>query len=122
LVEALLNLIGNAIKYAPLGSEVCVDVSTKDDHAECQVRDHGPGISAEDQRRLFTLGAVLTTKPTAGEPQTGVGLALTFELVRAMGGTLWCESEPGAGSTFGIRLPLDAGGPHREPNAEEIHT
>lgn len=122
LVEALLNLIGNAIKYAPLGSEVCVTVSAKHDHAECRVRDRGPGISAEDQGKLFTLGAVLATKPTAGEPQTGVGLALTFELVRAMGGTLWCESESGAGSTFGICLPLDSGDAHPEPHAEEIHT
>jgi signal transduction histidine kinase len=110
LVEALLNLIGNAIKYAPLGSEVCVAVSFEDGHAVCRVRDHGPGISPEDQRKLFNLGSVLTTKPTAGEPQTGVGLALTFELVRAMGGTLWCESQPGSGSTFGMRLPLAAGG------------
>jgi signal transduction histidine kinase len=114
LVEALLNLIGNAIKYAPIGSEVCIAVSVEDGHAVCRVQDHGPGISPEDQRRLFTLGSVLKAKPTAGEPQTGVGLALTFELVRAMGGTLWCESEPGVGSTFGIRLPVDAGGTPRE--------
>jgi signal transduction histidine kinase len=106
LVEALLNLIGNAIKYAPLGSEVCVGVSVEDAHAVCRVRDQGPGISAEDQRKLFTLGSVLKAKPTAGEPQTGVGLALTSELVRAMGGTVWCESEAGAGCMFGLRLPL----------------
>jgi signal transduction histidine kinase len=115
LIEALLNLIGNAIKYAPLGSEVCVAVSVEDGHAVCRIRDHGPGISSEDQRKLFTLGNVLKAKPTAGEPQTGVGLALTFELVRAMGGTLWCESEPGTGSTFGIRLPVDTGRTPREP-------
>lgn len=117
LVEALLNLIGNAIKYAPLGSEVRVDVSVEDGQAVCRVRDQGPGISPEDQRKLFTLGSVLKAKPTAGEPQTGVGLALTLELVRAMGGTLWCESEPGAGSTFGIRLPLDSGGVPGEPRS-----
>jgi len=117
LVEALLNVIGNAIKYAPLGSEVSVLVSVADGHAVCRVRDHGAGISPDDQRKLFTLGGVLEAKPTAGEPQTGVGLALTFELVRAMGGTLWCESELGKGSTFGIRLPLDAGETPRDPHS-----
>jgi signal transduction histidine kinase len=114
LVEALLNLIGNAIKYAPLGSEVCVAVSVEDDQGVCRVRDQGPGIGPEEQGKLFNLGSVLTAKPTAGEPQTGVGLALTFELVRAMGGTLWCESEPGSGSAFGICLPLNSRGAPRE--------
>lgn len=120
LVEALLNLIGNAIKYAPLGSVVSVEVSMEGGQAVCRVRDQGPGISPEDQRKLFILGSVLTAKPTAGEPQTGVGLALTFELVRAMRGTLWCESEPGAGATFGIRLPLVSGGSGNDPPTREM--
>lgn len=110
LVEAVLNLIGNAIKYSPTGTTVSVYVSVNRGQAQFLVRDQGPGIRPEEQSRLFTLGGTLSSKPTAGEPQTGVGLALSFELVRAMGGTLWCESEPGTGATFGIRLSLAAPG------------
>jgi signal transduction histidine kinase len=106
LIEVVLNLIGNAIKYSPLGSEVDVSMATAEDHAVCEVRDHGPGISPEEQSKLFTIGGILSSKPTAGEPQTGIGLAMCQELVKTMGGTLWCESTPGHGATFGIRLPL----------------
>lgn len=115
LVEAILNLIGNAIKYSPSGTTVTVHVSVSRGQAQFLVRDQGPGIRPEEQSRLFTLGGTLSSKPTAGEPQTGVGLALSFELVRAMGGTLWCESESGAGATFGIRLPLvtEGAGPEK---------
>jgi len=107
LVEAVLNLIGNAIKYSP--TRTTVSVSVDDGHAQCIVQDQGPGIRPEERSRLFTLGGILSSKPTGGEPQTGIGLALSFELVRAMGGTLWCDSEPGKGATFGIRLPVADG-------------
>jgi signal transduction histidine kinase len=106
LVEAVLNLIGNAIKYSPGGATVLVSVSTGAEGALCAVRDQGPGIRPEERSKLFTIGGVLSSKPTAGEPQTGIGLALSHELIRAMGGILWCESEPGQGATFGIRLPM----------------
>ena len=111
------NLVNNAIKYSPTGTTVSVYVSVNREQAQCLVRDQGPGILPEEQPRLFTLGATLSSKPTAGEPQTGVGLALSFELVRAMGGTLWCESEPGTGATFGIRLPLVTEGAGTEKTA-----
>jgi signal transduction histidine kinase len=75
-------------------------------NAEVRVQDQGPGIACDEQGDLFKVGRVLSTKPTAGEPQTGIGLALSQELVRAMGGMIWCESAPGRGAMFGIRLPL----------------
>jgi two-component system, sensor histidine kinase and response regulator len=117
LVEAVLNLIGNAIKYSPTGTTVSVSVSVEGGQAQCVVQDQGPGIRPEEQSRLFTLGGTLSSKPTAGEPQTGIGLALSFELVRAMGGMLWCDSQPGTGATFGIRLPLVTQGAGTEKTA-----
>ncbi len=111
LIEVVLNLIGNAIKYSPPGSEVQVSMATAEGHAVCEVRDQGPGIRAEEQGKLFTIGGILSSKPTAGEPQTGIGLAMCQELVKTMGGTLWCESTAGQGATFGIRLPLAASMP-----------
>ena len=114
LVEAVLNLIGNAIKYSPMGATVRVSVSVEGGEALCTVTDQGPGIRPEERSKLFTIGGVLGSKPTAGEPQTGIGLALSRELIRAMGGALWCDSEPGQGATFGIRLPLAGAGPTTE--------
>jgi signal transduction histidine kinase len=106
LIEALLNLIGNAIKYSPRGSKVEVTVRATSDDVEVRVQDHGPGISIDEQTMLFKVGGVLSTKPTGGEPQTGIGLAMTYELIKAMHGTIWCESAPGRGAMFGIRLAL----------------
>jgi signal transduction histidine kinase len=106
LIESLLNLIGNAIKYSPPGKRISVTVEPVGAEVEIRVRDQGPGIGSRDQANLFKTGGVLSTKPTGGEPQTGIGLAMTHELVEAMGGTVWCQSEPGKGAMFGIRLPL----------------
>jgi signal transduction histidine kinase len=111
LIEVILNLIGNAIKYSPLGSAVHVIVGTEGEQAVCRVRDQGPGVLPQEQGKLFTIGGILSSKPTAGEPQTGIGLAMSHELMRTMGGTLWCESTPGQGATFGIRLPLAGAAP-----------
>jgi signal transduction histidine kinase len=110
LIESLLNVIGNAIKYSPRGSRVEVAVQRDGEHVEVRVQDQGPGLSADDQAKLFGVGAVLTSKPTAGEPQTGIGLAMTRELMRAMGGSVRCESTLGNGAMFAIRLPLRRSG------------
>jgi signal transduction histidine kinase len=106
LIESVLNLIGNAIKYSPPGARVDVTVVPVGEKVEIRVRDQGPGIACEEQARLFKVGGVLSTKPTGGEPQTGIGLAMTQALVEAMRGSVWCESESGKGAMFGIRLPL----------------
>jgi signal transduction histidine kinase len=106
LMEALLNLIGNAIKYSPHGSKIEVTVRLTSQDVEVRVQDHGPGIPGDEQPKLFKVGSVLSTKPTGGEPQTGIGLAMTYELITAMHGAIWCESAPGRGAMFGVRLPL----------------
>jgi signal transduction histidine kinase len=106
LMEAMLNLIGNALKYSPRGSAVMVSTGLSDGSVSFSVRDHGPGISPEEQKRLFKVGSVLSTKPTMGEPQTGIGLAMTAELVKSMGGRVWCDSLVGKGSTFSLCIPV----------------
>jgi signal transduction histidine kinase len=105
LIESVLNVIGNAIKYSPTDSVVHVSVAAANGNVEIRVLDHGPGISPEDQQKLFKVGGMASSRPTAGEPQTGIGLAMTSALVTAMNGTIACESRVGAGSTFIIRLP-----------------
>ncbi len=105
-VAAVLdNLISNAIKYSPLGAAVDLEVRSDGAASVCAVRDHGPGLSPQDQTRLFQRGAKLTPRPTAGEPSTGYGLAVAKELVESQDGHIWCESTVGQGSCFAFRLP-----------------
>jgi signal transduction histidine kinase len=70
------------------------------------VKDEGPGISAEDQQRLFGKFARLSARPTAGEHSTGLGLAIVKRLVESMNGKVWCESQMGQGAAFIIELPV----------------
>jgi two-component system sensor histidine kinase SenX3 len=105
-VESLLNLVGNAIKYSPRNTTVAVAARRVGSTVDVSIRDEGPGITADDQTKLFRVGGIAASKPTAGEPQTGIGLAMSAALVRAMGGEIAVSSEPGKGSTFSIRLPI----------------
>jgi len=119
LRQILLNYIVNALKYSGRGT-VCLTVwgqqSLPDQVAlTFAVSDDGPGISPEEQARLFTRferGAAAQAQRVAG---TGLGLALCKTLGEKMGGRLWVESEPGQGSTFylAVSLPVAAGAPAR---------
>jgi signal transduction histidine kinase len=106
VVAAVLdNLMSNAIKYSPAGSQIRVLVWNDAGWVVCDVRDEGPGLSPADQARLFQRGARLTPQPTGGEPSAGYGLAVAKELVEKLGGTIACESVLGEGSCFSFRLP-----------------
>src|SRR2546427_6906016 len=98
------NLLSNAIKYSPHGTEVRTFVAEESDSLVCSVQDEGPGISNDDQAKLFQRGVRLSSVPTADEPSTGYGLALAKELMDALGGNIWCESRLGHGARFSFRL------------------
>ena len=70
------------------------------------VREQGPGINAEDQKKLFQKFTRLTARPTGGEGSTGLGLSIVKRLVDAMGGNIQCQSTPGDGAVFIVRLPI----------------
>lgn len=99
------NLLSNAVKYSPPGTQIRIHVSADQDGVTCSVRDEGPGLSEEDQAKLFQPGARLTPKPTGGEISTGYGLAVAKELIQQVGGTIWCQSTLGKGACFSFRLP-----------------
>jgi len=104
LDQVLDNLVSNAIKFSPSGKRVFVSARLTDLHAECIVRDEGPGFSASDKARMFRRYGRLSARPTAGEPSTGLGLSIVRKLVLGMGGGLQCESEEGKGTVFIIQL------------------
>jgi signal transduction histidine kinase len=105
-VAAVLdNLLSNAVKYSPIGEAIRVKVGARNGHAICSVQDEGPGISADDQKRLFQRGVQLGTPPTGGEASSGYGLAVAKDLIEQLGGTIWVDSEKGQGACFSFRLP-----------------
>ncbi len=105
LASVLDNLLSNAVKYSPTGKHVWLSISADEDGVVCRVRDEGPGLSLEDQSRLFQRGAKLTPRPTAGEVSTGHGLAVAKEWIEKLAGTIWCESQRGRGTCFSFRVP-----------------
>jgi signal transduction histidine kinase len=106
-VAAVLdNLLSNAVKFSAPQTRVLVRVTRDPAHLVCTVRDEGPGLSAEEQTRLFQRGVRLSPQPTGGEPSTGYGLAVAKELIGKLNGEIWCESQPGQGASFAFRLPM----------------
>ena len=100
------NLLSNAVKYSSPGKQIWVQVLGELEGVVCSVRDEGPGLSPEDQTKLFQRGVRLSAVPTGGEPSSGYGLAVAKELIDELGGDLWCESTLGAGASFLFRLPV----------------
>ena len=106
LSQVLDNLLSNAVKFSPPDKEISVKVRPNGTCVECLIQDQGPGFTAEDQARMFQRYARLSARPTGGEPSTGLGLSIVKKLVERMGGELSCESDPGQGTQFAVRLPV----------------
>jgi two-component system sensor histidine kinase/response regulator len=104
LRQVLDNLVSNALKFSPPGRSIFVSARAVNHHAECTVRDEGPGFNADDKARMFRRYGRLSARPTSGEPSTGLGLSIVRKLVMGMNGELLCESTEGRGATFTIRL------------------
>jgi signal transduction histidine kinase len=98
------NLLSNAAKYSPAGTEIKVTVSRDTDRATIAVSDQGVGISQEDQQKLFNRFGRLETE--AHVRGTGLGLWLSREIARMHDGDLTVDSAVGAGSTFTLTVPI----------------
>ncbi len=96
------NKIGNGYKPSVLVSTRSVKSPSGDSGVEIRVKDNGPGIPEEVKKKIFQ--PFFTTKPTG--QGTGLGLSLSYDIVKAHGGKLNVGSEQGEGSTFIIQLPL----------------
>jgi signal transduction histidine kinase len=98
------NLLSNASKYSPTGTEIEVDIRRNSETATVAVIDQGVGISQEDQAHLFSrFVRIESTEHVKG---TGLGLWLSREIARMHGGDLSVNSEVGRGSTFNFTVPL----------------
>lgn len=102
LEQMVTNLVENALKYAP-ESPVQVRVAAEDERMHLSVTDRGPGIAPDQRRRIFEKFGRGRGERRTG---TGLGLFITRGLAEAHGGTVWCDSTPGEGSTFHLVLPL----------------
>lgn len=103
--QVMDNLLSNAVKYSPHGKNIFVDVVQHENFVRFSIRDEGPGIDAEDMKKMFGKFARLSAQPTGGEHSSGLGLSIVKKLVEAMNGKVWCESEFGKGATFIVELP-----------------
>jgi signal transduction histidine kinase len=110
LQQVLVNLAGNAIEHSQAGQRVWLAARREDTGLVFSVRDEGPGIAPEDQKRLFAPFVRAGTRKTAGERSVGLGLAIARLVVEAHGGRIWVESKPDHGSTFFVTLPTEDGG------------
>jgi signal transduction histidine kinase/DNA-binding NarL/FixJ family response regulator len=107
LREAIDNLVSNAIKYSPAGGRIHVALTTGKGGHKVAVTDSGPGLSPEDQARLFGRFQRLSAKPTGGESSTGLGLFICRRIIELHGGRITAVSNgPGQGATFSVTLPL----------------
>jgi signal transduction histidine kinase len=102
----LRNLVSNAIKFTNAGGAVNITAKQMNSNITISVADNGIGIAPHNLIKLFEMAEVITTKGTAEETGTGLGLLLCKEFVEKHGGKIWVESEVGKGSNFKFTLPL----------------
>jgi signal transduction histidine kinase len=108
LEQVVTNLVSNAVRYSPDGSEVIIKVAREAGRAMFSVSDSGIGIPESQREMLFTpffRGANAQRNYAGG---MGLGLHIAQEIVRRHGGEIRVESREGAGTTFTVELPLDA--------------
>ena len=108
LEQVVINLLTNVVRYAP-GAPLEIRTSAAGARAMLTVRDHGPGISAQDRERIFRrFERAVSYTAVSG---FGLGLFISRQIVEAHGGRLTLETELGRGSAFTVELPLDLEAP-----------
>lgn len=106
LIQVVINLIGNAVKYSPEGSEINIASHRKADFARVSVIDHGPGIKEEHRQMIFERFKQVDPSASRGKGNVGLGLAISKSIIDRHGGIIGVDSEVGSGSTFWFEIPL----------------
>ena len=103
--QVVTNLVGNSLKFTDSGS-IVISVEAHKELVEIDVLDTGIGISGEDQKKLFGKFKQITSAQDGKPPGTGLGLYISREIIRKLGGELWIKSSTvGQGSVFAFTLP-----------------
>lgn len=120
---AIGNFLGNAVRLAPAGSTISVDWGEAGSWAWLAVSDEGPGLASHLHLRVFERGWQGShDRHRAEDGDSGLGLTISRQLTEAQGGAVTVESEEGAGSTFAIWLPLEAGADRRDVvSRDQVH-
>lgn len=105
IIQVLINLIGNAVKFVPANSRINVDIADCEREVQVAVRDNGPGLSKEETEKVFDRFVQIHQFAGPGEHGTGLGLTIAKELVQMHGGRIWVESLTGRGCCFFFTLP-----------------
>ena len=103
--EIIENLLSNALKFSNQGKKITVSLSESNTLATLSIQDEGPGLTADDQQKIFQKFQRLSAKPTNGEHSTGLGLSIVKKYTELMNGKVWYESEIGKGTTFFLEFP-----------------
>ena len=106
IIQVIDNLASNAVKFSPPGTTVTLSLETRNDHVRFSVADEGPGLTDEDQEKMFGEFTRLSARPTGGESSTGLGLSIVKRIVTAHGGDITVNSVHGEGAEFVVRLPV----------------
>ncbi len=104
ICQVLDNLISNAIKFSPTDTVVTISLNGDRNEVAVSVADQGPGVTKEDQKRMFRDFQKLAARPTGDEKSTGLGLAIAKRIVEAHHGVLEVNSRPGEGAVFTLQL------------------
>ncbi|HIH16889.1 MAG TPA: ATP-binding protein, partial [Candidatus Diapherotrites archaeon] len=99
-------LVDNAIKFSARDTEILVSLEKREGEVRVSVSDHGPGISVEDQRKLFTPFFQASSTSSVNVKGSGLGLVISKGILEAHKGRIWCESVLGEGTTFSFALPF----------------
>jgi two-component system OmpR family sensor kinase len=103
--QVVANLLSNARSHTPVGTPIHVAVKASDNGVEIAVSDEGPGLSEEDQRRVFErFYRADGSRVRVGEDGTGLGLSIVDAVMRAHGGSVTVRSELGKGATFTLKF------------------
>ena len=106
LKQIMYNLVSNAIKFTPEHGSVHIIASARSNMLHMEVRDTGIGISAEDQKKLFSAFTQLDSTYSRKYQGTGLGLVLVKKFIEMHGGRVWVESEIAKGSSFAFEMPI----------------
>lgn len=106
LTQVVINLLSNAIRHSPSGSDVRVQLEIRNDELQLSVTDNGPGIAAENHERIFERFFRVDPSRNTNDGGTGLGLAITRAITESHGGQIQVASEPGKGAKFVVHLKL----------------